>query len=224
MGRFFMVKAVIFDLDGVLIDSEPLHAIADSQLLNAYGINVPDNYFDRFVGITNRDMWEEIKKDYSLKPGIEELMELQIPLKLKLLAEMDFKPIKGIIDLLEDLKKKDILMAIASSSPRQFIEKVIEKIGIKQYFTLWISGEEVERSKPEPDIFLKAAGLLHINPNACIVIEDSSSGTIAAKRAGMKCIGYRNPNSGNQDLSNADLIIDEINKEEINMMLSGATS
>jgi HAD superfamily hydrolase (TIGR01509 family) len=213
-----MMKAVIFDLDGVLIDSEPLHAMADNQLLIESGICVPDNYFDRFVGVTNRDMWEVIKKDYSLKPSIEELMQLQMPLKLKLLDEIDFKPIHGIIELLEDLKRKDIPMAIASSSPRQFIEKVIEKIGLRKYFTIWVSGEEVERSKPAPDIFLKAAGLLNVNPIECIVIEDSSSGTIAAKRAGMKCIGYRNPNSGNQDLSKADLIIDVIKKEDINLV------
>jgi beta-phosphoglucomutase family hydrolase len=218
------MKAVIFDLDGVLIDSEPLHAMADNQILIESGIHAPEQYFDRFLGVTNRDMWEEIKKDYSLKLSIEELMELQMPLKLKLLEEMDLEPIQGITELLEDLKKRDIPMAIASSSPRQFIEKVIEKIGVKQYFTIWISGEEVERGKPEPDIFLKAAGLLNVKPDACIVIEDSASGTIAAKRAGMKCIGYRNVNSGNQDLSNADLIIDEIQIADINLMLSGDAS
>jgi HAD superfamily hydrolase (TIGR01509 family) len=218
------MKAVIFDLDGVLIDSEPLHAMADNQLLINSGIHVPDNYFDRFVGVTNREMWGKIKNDYSIILSIEELMELQMPLKLKLLEEMDFKPIQGIIELLEDLKERNIPMAIASSSPRQFIEKVLEKIGVMQYFTILVSGEEVERGKPEPDIFLKAAELLNVEPVACIVIEDSASGTIAAKRAGMKCIGYRNVNSGNQDLSNADLIIYEIKKEDITSMLSGVVS
>lgn len=218
------MKAVIFDLDGVLIDSEPLHAMADNQILIDSGIHVPENYFDRFVGVTNRGMWEEIKKDYSLKPSIEELMELQNPLKLKLLEESDLKPVRGILELLEDLKKMNIPMAIASSSPRQFIEKVLEKIGVMRYFTLLVSGEEVERSKPAPDIFLKAAELLNVDPAACIVIEDSASGTIAAKRAGMKCIGYKNESSGNQDLSNADLIVTEIKKGDIILMLSGDAS
>ena len=95
-------------------------------------------------------------------------------------------------------------IAIASSSPRLFIEAVVEKIGIQQYFTIIVSGEEVERSKPEPDIFLKAARLLNVNPFECLVVEDSKSGTIAAKKAGMKCIGYLNLNSGEQDLSQAD--------------------
>jgi HAD superfamily hydrolase (TIGR01509 family) len=210
-----MINAVIFDLDGVLIDSEPLHAMADNQLLIESGIIAPDNYFDRFVGLSNWDMWTEIKRDYTIALSIEELMELQMPMKLKLLKEMDFKPVRGVTGLLEELKKRKVPMAIASSSPRQFIESVIQKIGINEYFTIWISGEEVKHSKPEPDIFLKAADLLNVNPQACIVIEDSASGTVAAKRAGMKCIGYRNPNSGKQDLTQADYIVDEISSSAI---------
>jgi HAD superfamily hydrolase (TIGR01509 family) len=216
-----MINAVIFDLDGVLIDSEPLHAMADNQLLIDSGIIAPDNYFDRFVGLSNWDMWTEIKREYNIALSNEELMELQMPMKLKLLKEMDFEPVRGVTGLLEELKKRGVPMAIASSSPRLFIENVIQKIGVAEYFTICISGEEVEHSKPEPDIFLKAAELLNVNPLACAVIEDSASGTVAAKRAGMKCIGYRNLNSGNQDLSQADHIVDEISSSEILHLLIG---
>lgn len=214
------MKAVIFDLDGVLIDSEPLHTMADNQLLFQIGILVPENYFDKFVGLTNKAMWEEIKKDYSITLSAEELMDLQMPLKLKLLQEKDYKPVPGIIELLECIKKMKFQMAIASSSPRQFIETVIEKIKIRQYFTLWLSGEEVVRSKPQPDIFLKVAKLLKVNPHECIVIEDSTSGLIAAKRAGMRCIGYKNVNSGKQDLSDADFIVNKIEDIDFTEMIS----
>ena len=108
-----------------------------------------------------------------------------------------------------------IPIAIASSSPREFIEAVVKKIGIDQYFKILVSGEEIERSKPEPDIFLKAATLLNVSPTECLVVEDSKSGTIAAKKAGMKCIGYQNVNSGNQDLSNADFIVNDIKEIDI---------
>jgi HAD superfamily hydrolase (TIGR01509 family) len=209
------MKAIIFDLDGVLIDSEPLHWLADNKLLLDLGIHPPENYFDRFAGWTNEAMWEEIRNDYHINFSDEELMELQMTIKLKLLHEADYKPIPGIMGLLEVIKMMQIPMAIASSSPKLFIEAVIEKICIKKYFAKYLSGEEVPRSKPEPDIFLKVAELLEVNPEECIVIEDSTSGTIAAKRAGMKCIGYRNINSGCQDLSEADLIVDEIRKEDI---------
>jgi HAD superfamily hydrolase (TIGR01509 family) len=213
------MKAVIFDLDGVLIDSEPLHAMADNQLLKETGIDVPENYFDRFVGWTNKAMWEAIKKDWDIILSAEELVELQMPLKLKLLHKSDYEPIPGVIELLERIRKTEIPMVIASSSPRQFIEAVIEKIEIKQYFAKWVSGEEVEHSKPEPDIFLKVAELLNVNPRECIVIEDSTSGIIAAKRAGMWCIGYKNVNSGNQDLSEADLIVHKIEEIDFTEMI-----
>ena len=212
------MKAVIFDMDGVLIDSEPLHTLADNQILIDSGITAPATYFERFVGWTNQSMWEEIKKDYHIAASAEELMELQMPLKIKLLQAGDYIPIPGIVDLLEQITGMNIPIAIASSSPRQFIEAVLEKLGLKNYVKLWLSGEEVERSKPAPDIFLKVAELLNVNPNDCIVIEDSSSGVSAAKKAGMRCIGFRNINSGNQDLSGADIIvnkIDDINIKEV---------
>ena len=117
--------------------------------------------------------------------------------------------------MLEEIKTAHLPIAIASSSPKIFIEAVVEKIGIRQYFKILISGEEIERSKPEPDIFLKAALLLNVNPSECLVVEDSKSGTIAAKKAGMKCIGYQNFNSGNQDLSNADFIVNDIREIDI---------
>jgi|WetSurMetagenome_2_1015567.scaffolds.fasta_scaffold70272_1 HAD superfamily hydrolase (TIGR01509 family) len=214
------IKAVIFDLDGVLIDTEPLHALADIRILNESGIHPPGDYFDRFVGWTNKAMWDQIKKEYPLTVGYEELTERQMTLKLSLLKETDFEPISGIPELLEFLKKMKIPLAIASSSPRQFIEAVTEKLGISGYFTILMSGDEVERSKPEPDIFLKVADFLRMNPSDCLVIEDSESGTIAAKRAGMKCIGYRNENSGQQDLSKADLIVDAIDRADILSFLS----
>jgi HAD superfamily hydrolase (TIGR01509 family) len=214
-----MIKAVIFDLDGVLIDSEPLHCKADTKLLRELGADPPENYFDKFTGWTDAAMWEAIKTDYHLIKSIGQLMEMQVPIKLKLLQEGDYKAIPGISELLEEIKTAHLPIAIASSSPKIFIEAVVEKIGIRQYFKVLISGEEIERSKPEPDIFLKAALLLNVNPSECLVVEDSKSGTIAAKKAGMKCIGYQNFNSGNQDLSNADLIVNDIKEIDIKKMM-----
>jgi beta-phosphoglucomutase-like phosphatase (HAD superfamily) len=109
------MKAVIFDLDGVLIDSEPLHALADNQLLKEAGIEVPESYFDRFVGWTNKAMWEEIKKESDIDLSVEELTARQLPLKLKLLHESDLGTVSGIIGLLGIIKKMEIPMAVASS-------------------------------------------------------------------------------------------------------------
>jgi HAD superfamily hydrolase (TIGR01509 family) len=205
-----MINAVIFDLDGVLIDSEPLHCRADNQLLTELGIDPPGNYFDRFAGWTDEVMWNAVKKDFHISKSTDQIKEFQLSVKLKLLQEGDLKAISGVVELLKELNKGRIPTAIASSSQKVFIGAVIKKIEIAQYFELILSGEEVVNSKPEPDIFIKAAGLLNVDPSRCLVVEDSTSGTIAAKKAGMKCIGFKNVNSGNQDLSKADIIITDI--------------
>jgi beta-phosphoglucomutase family hydrolase len=205
-----MLKAVIFDMDGVLIDSEPLHFEVDKMVLQELNINKSEHYLERFVGYTNPAMWKIIKSEYTIEKSIEELIALQMTIKLKFLADSNYQAISGIKELLTEIKSNNIPIGIASSSPRVFIEAVIDKLKILAYFDNWISGEEVEKSKPEPDVFLKSSELLKVNPSECIVIEDSRSGTIAAKSAGMKCVGFRNINSGNQDLSKADIIIDKI--------------
>lgn len=206
------MEAVIFDMDGVLIDSEPLHFEVDQLVLRKLNIQEGKSYLEKFVGYTNPAMWQIIKEEFSIESTIEELIELQMTVKLSHLEQSNYEAIEGIKELLEELKSFKVPIAIASSSPRIFIESVIKKIHIVEYFQNWISGEEVPKSKPEPDVFLKAAELLNVNPERCVVIEDSKSGTIAAKSAGMTCIGYKNVNSGNQDLSRADLVVDRISE------------
>lgn len=207
-----MIEAVIFDMDGVLIDSEPLHFEVDEMVLKHLKIPEGKHYLERFVGFTNPAMWKIIKEEYQLEPTIKALIELQMRIKLDYLEKSNYVAMDGVLELLNKIQAKKIPLAIASSSPRIFIEAVIEKIQIEKYFQIVVSGEEVPESKPAPDVFLKAAELLGVQPENCLVIEDSKSGTIAAKSAGMKCIGFRNPNSGNQELSFADLIVDDFNE------------
>ena len=204
------MKAVIFDMDGVLIDSEPLHLASDTALLNRLNIQIPANYLDKFIGVTNTVMWKEIINDFDIKTNLEELLNLQLSMKLKLLKKENYKPIEGILELLKELYSQDIPVGVASSSSSIFIKEVIKKLSLNKYIQLWVSGENVPRSKPEPDVFLKAAELLGVIPEKCVVIEDSKNGVLAAKRAGMKCIGFKNENSGNQDLSKADIIVTRI--------------
>jgi HAD superfamily hydrolase (TIGR01509 family) len=214
------MDAVIFDMDGVLIDSEPLHFEVDQLVLRKLNIYEGKSYLERFVGYTNPAMWQIIKEEFSIESTIEELIDLQMTVKLSHLEQSNYEAIEGIKELLEELQSFNVPIAIASSSPRIFIEAVIKKIHIVDYFQDWISGEEVPKSKPEPDVFLKAAELLNVNPERCVVIEDSKSGAIAAKSAGMTCIGYKNMNSGNQDLSKADLVVDRISEISYKRMKS----
>src|SRR5690554_3719398 len=200
-----MIKAFIFDMDGVIVDSEPLHFEVNRRIMRDFGLEFSDEFFHAYVGITNEQMWADLIERYSLNTTIEELQKKDFLLKKEVFR--DLQPIKGIPELLTNLKKDGIATGLASSSEREFIEMVLEKLQIRGYFQAIVSGEEVERSKPEPEIFLRAAKLLNVEPADCLVLEDSKHGVEAAKRAGMKCIGYQNPNSGPQDLSRADKIV-----------------
>lgn len=214
------MKALIFDMDGVLIDSEPLHYDADMTLLPALGIHVEKTYLDRYVGVTDPVMWRQIARDFSLQLDIEEILQRQLDTKLRFLAQSDLQAIDGIAELIHSAHDRQIPMAIASSSSKDFIDAVIDKIGIGDFIAQCVSGQEVAKSKPEPDIFLKAAALLGEEALNCIVIEDSHNGVSAAKRAGMCCVAYRNPNSGKQDLSEADIIIDSFRELDIDTLTS----
>lgn len=212
-----MIQAVIFDMDGVLIDSEPLHFKVDEMVLKHLQIDEGKHYLERFVGYTNPAMWKIIREEYQIENSIDDLIDLQMRIKLDYLNKSNYVAIDGVLELLDNLQAKKIPLAIASSSPRIFIEAVVEKIQVAKHFKTWVSGEEVQESKPAPDVFLKAAELLGVQPENCLVIEDSKSGTIAAKSAGMNCVGFRNPNSGNQDLSCADIIVKDL--REINLLI-----
>lgn len=155
-------------------------------------------------------MWKDLKEKYNLILSVEELLKLQSELKIEVLNETKIEAIDGIKELLNELRQNKIITAVASSSPRFFIEAILETIRIREYFKVILSGEEVQRGKPSPDIFLKAAEMLRVNPQECVVIEDSKNGVKAALSAGMKCIGFANLNSGSQDLSSASTIVDSI--------------
>lgn len=204
------MKAVIFDMDGVIIDSEPIHFEVDIETMKDFGCSISKEELNKYVGTTNEYMFNDIKNKYKLDKPVEEIINYKCELVKRKVIESDLAPIEGIIDLLINLKAKNIPAAIASSSPRDFIEVVVSKFQLEDYFSYILSGEEVENGKPAPDIYVETAKKLGIAPEECIVIEDSKNGVLAAKEAGMKCIGFKNINSGEQDLSMADYIVNSI--------------
>jgi HAD superfamily hydrolase (TIGR01509 family) len=213
-----MATAFIFDMDGVVIDSEPLHFEVDIQTMKYFGVPITKDQLEKYVGMTNPEMWALIKEEYPVTQTVPEIIEYQLSAKISALKELVIEPIEGIKELIIEVRRRNSPIGIASSSPRIFIEAVLEKFQLREYFDCVVSGEEVSQGKPAPDVYLEAARLLSVNPHDCIVIEDSRNGIKAAKAAGMTCIGYVNENSGNQDLSAADLIvnlINDINLEEL---------
>jgi HAD superfamily hydrolase (TIGR01509 family) len=204
-----MTKAIIFDMDGVLIDSEPIRLEHVLGILKNLGVTMSNEEYIKFIGTTSHYLWGTIKDRYSLSNEVEELISIDRNEYFKYISSSATvkTPINGIPELVKSLYENNYKMAVASSSPISVIEIIAESTNLKGYFNELVTGDYVKRSKPEPDIFLYAAEKLGVLPEECVVIEDSCNGVRAAKKAGMKCIAYRNFNSGNQDLSKADIII-----------------
>ncbi|HKL78903.1 MAG TPA: HAD family phosphatase, partial [Mobilitalea sp.] len=211
-----MLKAVIFDMDGVIIDSEPMHALAAIMALKQYNVELTLDYCYSFIGSTNFYMCQKIIEDYHMDATAEELHQANMDMKEKLLAQRGYSTIPHVLELMKDLHEHGMKLIIASSSPSATIEYVMDTLAIKQYFEGYISGMDIELPKPAPDIFLKAASSLGVSPDECLVIEDSPNGVNAAYAAGITCIGFTNPSSGKQNLKNAYLLLegfDEVDYE-----------
>ncbi|MGC9353297.1 MAG: HAD family hydrolase [Mariniphaga sp.] len=203
-----MERCVIFDMDGVIIDSEPIHQECEKRLFTLLGIAVSDEEHNALIGATDETMWSGLGKRHNLPLSVAEAIRLKKSIYLEyLMRETSVEPLPGVAQLIIDLHKHGFLLAVASSSPHEQIDFILKKFELKRYFHAIVSGEDVEAGKPHPEIFLKASDMLGVTPDSCVVIEDSNNGVAAAKRAGMKCIGFVNPNSGNQDLSKADMLV-----------------
>jgi beta-phosphoglucomutase family hydrolase len=213
-----LIGAVIFDLDGVIVESENAHIEAEKQTFLKYDVRISTEELREYTGTTAKAMFTELIRKYRLKTTFEEMSSQKEEILFGLLKK-DAEPTKGIITLLRKLKSERTRLAIGSSSTKKQIKYVLDKLEIAHMFDSVVGAEDIVNSKPDPEIFLKAAAELNANPSECLVVEDSKLGVEAAKRAHMKCVGYRNPNSGNQDLSKADIITDDFSRLDIEALL-----
>lgn len=206
-----MLKAVIFDMDGVLVDSEPVHFAANWKMLKeSFNIEIEYEDYRQYIGSTLEKIWKFYREKYELFDyQWNELMEMAEKVLAETVERDGYPEIEGVVQLVKALKSKGYLLAVASSSPMSKIERNLKQLGLYDVFDKKVSGMEMEKPKPNPDIFLKAAAMLGVKPSECIVIEDSKNGVLAAKAAGMACLGFVNPNSGNQDLSKADYLFED---------------
>ena len=205
-------KAFIFDMDGVIIDSEKLHSITKVQAIRSFGVEVREAELnlESYVGRSAKSFFSDVIAKYpELGDDWKVLAKKKHELYQKILREdPDLKPIDGIPELLDRLKEKGYRIGLGSSSVMANIQLVLGRFGILDYFDAIAAGSEVENAKPAPDVYLLAASRLGIAPENCTVVEDATAGIAAAKAAGMRCIAVRNPNSGAQDFSQADEVID----------------
>ncbi len=204
------LKGVIFDMDGVIVNSEPQHVAFEVDILKSLGIDFPEKGFPEYAGLAMDKFWLSLKERYNLKQPVEELLAYDTAMRAKAFRAQDHFDIpSGVVSLIKSLKRTGIPLALASSSHTLVIDAILDKLGFRRYFDVVVSGFELKNGKPAPDIFLYAADLLGTPHAESMVIEDTANGVLAAKNAGMKCLGYQNPtNPTRQDLSKADLVID----------------
>ena len=202
-----MLEAVLFDMDGVIIDTEPFFLRSESMLLKEFGVDTELEYHFRYQGTTHEYMWETMKNEFNLDAPVGELVERANVIRNRLMDEDGLQPIPGVIPFIARLHEAGVPLAIASSSPLTDIHKAVKALDIEKYFSYFVSGESVAHSKPAPDIFLDAAENLNAKPENCVVIEDSKNGVASAQAAGCKCIGFRNLEFPPQDLSLASVIV-----------------
>lgn len=189
MGERTHKYAVIFDLDGVLSNTQQTHAIAESEVLKSYGIEIPHaDISARFAGAGERVMFKALFDEHQIaSPAIETLLSEKWK-SMDRLMQKGIEAIPHAVSLVRNLKAAGFVLAVASGSSREFIARVLSALDISDCFETFVSGEEVPSGKPAPDVFLEAARRLGVPPSRCLVIEDGLPGMKAAQAASMPCI------------------------------------
>lgn len=203
-----MFKVILWDNDGVLVDTEKFYYLANKKLLSRYGVNLTEDLFRDLYLTRSIGAWHLIPKLDSEPMDIPELKKERNAIYLRMLQTEEFR-INGVEEALTALKEKYI-MGIVTSSRREHFEMIHSRTGFIRFFKLILTNEDYDKSKPDPEPYLKALEMLETEPKDGLVIEDSERGLIAAKRAGMTCWVIPNHLSSHGDFSKADKILSNI--------------
>lgn len=203
------LKIIIFDMDGVILDSEPLHENARQMMFREFGI-VPDDTFPDPVGKSSSGFWRKIIELCGIEGEPYALEKEQYRLVAKQIEENHIPPSDGLKEVLAWAKAHGVKIGLASSSTRVLVDDALRLLGVDEAFDYTVSGDEIKAKKPAPDAYLKVLELSGFSAENAVAIEDSCAGVTAAKNAGVFCFGYRNATSGEQNIDAADKIIENL--------------
>lgn len=204
------LKAVLFDMDGVIVDTEPLHRKAYFKMFDDLGIEVSEKLYTSFTGASTKKVCTTLIKNFNLDEDHEEIAVIKRKyFKDYFYNDIDFHLLPGVKNLIENYFENGIKLVLASSASMVTIEMVFEKFDLEKYFIGKISGANLKESKPHPEIFITAAEIANETKENCLVIEDSTNGILAAHAAGIFCTAYKSEHSLGQNYEKANLVISD---------------
>lgn len=199
------LEAVLFDMDGVIIDSEPLWSKAEQQLLARRNLRYSPQLKVVMMGLDSSEAVGLLIKHYDLKESVGDVVEERNQLIAGLFREF-LRPMPHALQLVRSVQAAEIKTGLASSSPKELVDLALDRLNITGLFDLILSGDQVARGKPAPDIYLTAARELGVSRENCLVIEDAPHGVAAAKAAGMCCLAL-STSAGESELAAADRVV-----------------
>lgn len=201
-------EAVIFDMDGVLIDSEPIHYEIENKLFDKLGINVAEDVHRHYLGTAADFMYADLKSRFGLSGTINELMEFGESFTCDYFKNLSVLNLnEGVLSLLDEIKLAGLKLAVATSSTPELTKILLNRCEITSYFDAVVTTCEAGKSKPAPDVYLLASQKIGVAPSNCIVFEDSPNGLSAAKSAGVYCIAVQTNSVNVKELSGADSLV-----------------
>ncbi len=204
------LKAVLFDMDGVLVDTEPLHRKAYFKTFQDLEIEVSEELYSTFTGASTKRVCDTLIQHFNLPHTTEDVInKKRFFFKDLFYNDEDFDLIIGVRNLIEHYYENNIKLIVASSASMTTINMVFEKFGLEKYFQGKISGADLKESKPHPEIFQLAAKMAGENPENCMVIEDSTNGILASHHADIFCAAYKSEHTHNQDYSLANVVVSD---------------
>ncbi|KFF00396.1 ABC transporter ATP-binding protein [Chryseobacterium formosense] len=213
------LKAVLFDMDGVIVDTEPLHRKAYFKTFEELNADVSEELYTSFTGASTKKVCETLIQTFGLSQSYEDIAAIKrAHFKDYFYNDLDFDLMPGVRKLIEHYYQNNIKLILASSATMTTINMVFEKFGLGKYFIGKISGADLKESKPHPEIFQLAAKMANEPIENCMVIEDSTNGILAAHNAHIFCAAYKSFHTHNQDYSLANMVItdySEIEKDKI---------
>ncbi len=202
-------------MDGVIVDTEPVHHYAYFEHFKELNIEVTEEMFATFTGNSTKNVFQKIKDNFGITTDTEALVQRKRTIFNEAFdTKEDLFLIDGVEDLIKKLHQEGIQMVLASSASKVTIDRVFKRFNLNQYFSHIVSGEDFPQSKPNPAIFIEAVRLSNTPKENCIIIEDSTNGIKAAHASGVFCVGYKSVNTKKQDYSLANVVIDRF--EELN--------